>query len=499
MAGYEFITDLPDNWPELASSELKAYMPILARQLERMRNSNTLQLFNEKLAREWAIETGIIERLYTIDRGTTQLLIEKGIEASLIEHGSTDRPAGLIVPILQVQQAALEGVFGFVKQERELSTSFIKELHAVLTRYQETTEGINTLRELVEVPLIRGEWKKWPNNPKRPNGEIYYYCSPEHVAAEMDRLIEMHKSHIAKGIPSEIEAAWLHHRFTQIHPFQDGNGRVVRALASLIFIKDGWFPLTINRDQRSKYIASLEAADSGKLLPLIELFTDNQRGIFRKAMSSTEYTVPETILHSSDPIRQIISAVGEQIKTMKTKEEEEKEKLEKMVELSSHIENITEKRFYDVATLLNEEFRPMNNIALVGKKENGTDELVKIQKYTEKSAQELEYFADINTYFAIHWLRIENLVKFGLRNTNIILSFHSVGREFVGVMGVIAFADIDYYNKPLSGSRGIDNPILVGNIFQFVYSEEKEEVINRFEIWLKEILLDGLNLWRQQL
>jgi len=23
--------------------------------------------------------------------------------------------------------------------------------------------------------------------------------------------------------PPEIEAAWLHHRFTQIHPFQDGN------------------------------------------------------------------------------------------------------------------------------------------------------------------------------------------------------------------------------------------------------------------------------------
>ena len=33
----------------------------------------------------------------------------------------------------------------------------------------------------------------------------------------------------------EIEATWLHHRFTQIHPFQDGNGRVARALASLVF------------------------------------------------------------------------------------------------------------------------------------------------------------------------------------------------------------------------------------------------------------------------
>ncbi|GAB4208530.1 MAG: hypothetical protein OHK0022_38220 [Roseiflexaceae bacterium] len=27
--------------------------------------------FNERLRREWSIETGIIERIYTIDRGTT--------------------------------------------------------------------------------------------------------------------------------------------------------------------------------------------------------------------------------------------------------------------------------------------------------------------------------------------------------------------------------------------------------------------------------------------
>ncbi len=32
--------------------------------------------FNERLKREWAIETGIIERLYTLDRGTTQQLIK---------------------------------------------------------------------------------------------------------------------------------------------------------------------------------------------------------------------------------------------------------------------------------------------------------------------------------------------------------------------------------------------------------------------------------------
>ena len=51
-----------------------------------------------------------------------------------------------------------------------------------------------------------------------------------------------------RGVPVEVEAAWLHHRFTQIHPYQDGNGRVARALASLLFIKAGWFPVVVTRD-----------------------------------------------------------------------------------------------------------------------------------------------------------------------------------------------------------------------------------------------------------
>jgi Fic family protein len=47
-----------------------------------------------------------------------------------------------------------------------------------------------------------------------------------HVAAEMDKLVELHREHRAAGVAPEVESAWLHHRFTQIHPFQDGNGRV---------------------------------------------------------------------------------------------------------------------------------------------------------------------------------------------------------------------------------------------------------------------------------
>ena len=47
--------------------------------------------FIERLNRSWAIETGIIEGIYTLDRGITETLVERGISADLIESGSTNK------------------------------------------------------------------------------------------------------------------------------------------------------------------------------------------------------------------------------------------------------------------------------------------------------------------------------------------------------------------------------------------------------------------------
>jgi hypothetical protein len=142
-------------------------------QSQRLRDSDALRVFNEKLCREWAIETGVIEGLYSIDRGITQLLIEKGIEASLIPHGSTDRPVSDIVSILEAQKDTLDGIFDFVAQRRPLSTFYIKELHQSLTRCQQAVDAVNSLGHKVKVPFIRGDWKTQPNSPPRQNGSLH--------------------------------------------------------------------------------------------------------------------------------------------------------------------------------------------------------------------------------------------------------------------------------------------------------------------------------------
>ena len=48
-----------------------------------------------------AAETGILERLYTVDLGITRVLIEQGIDAALIPPWATDRTPTEVVAILQ--------------------------------------------------------------------------------------------------------------------------------------------------------------------------------------------------------------------------------------------------------------------------------------------------------------------------------------------------------------------------------------------------------------
>src|SRR5262249_55990391 len=127
-------------------------------------------------------------------------------------------------------------------------------------------------RQRVRVKMERGAFKLRPNNPVTPDGLTHFYCPPEQVPGEMERLVAMHSEHERLGITPELIATRLHHRFTQIHPFQDGNGRVARALATLVLLKASWTPMVVTRDERETYLRSLESADAGDLGSLVQLF-----------------------------------------------------------------------------------------------------------------------------------------------------------------------------------------------------------------------------------
>lgn len=268
----------------LALPEMRALTKLWRTQRERIEKHRAWPAFWARMVRWWSIETGVIERVFDISLGVTQVLVAQGFDASLIPHGESDRPAGEVIQILEDHVSSMEMVMDVVGGSRKLTVGWIKELHALICAHQEYAEAVTQLGQHVKIPLPRGTFKSRPNSPKRPDGSIHEYCPPEHVAAEMDRLVQLYE-----GLPAdlpEVRSAWLHHAFTAIHPFEDGNGRVARALASIDFIRANMFPLLIERtDKYSEYIPALEQADAGVLSKLIAFFYKREERVALRAIS----------------------------------------------------------------------------------------------------------------------------------------------------------------------------------------------------------------------
>lgn len=254
----------------------------------------TYQRFLTQLKRKWAIETGIIEGLYHIDRGTTQTLVEKGIVEAVYNENRGQISTNTF-NILTDHLSVINGVMDTVGDEQRLLTlSFIKELHQALMQHQTTTQAVDSQGTIFETALITGDWKRLQNNPSK-GGNTYYYCPPEQVVSQMERLLELYHAYVAEGVHPVVLSAWLHHRFTQIHPFQDGNGRMARTLATIVLVKYQYFPLVIDRDKRDDYLSALESADNDDMLPLFRLFATFQEQQFNEAFKLFEETAPLAI------------------------------------------------------------------------------------------------------------------------------------------------------------------------------------------------------------
>lgn len=483
------IEDLPPDWQDLASSELPPLVTVWNEQANRLRQSGEFQTFNEKLLREIAIETGIIERLYTIDRGITRLLIEQGINEALIPHGATDRPVKQVVSLIKDQEAAIEGLFDFVGGQRTLSTFYIKQLHQLLTQSQDSTEALDPITEQIfRVSLIKGDWKRQPNNPLRPDGSVHEYCPPEQVASEMDRLIALHHQHCDRKVPPEIEAAWLHHRFTQVHPFQDGNGRVARCLASLVFIQASWFPLVLTRDDRAVYIEALEEADRGNLSSLINLFAKSQKQAFLRSLG-----LSEQVLSEARRTQVVISSIAEKLK--RNQSASIQERCKKAESFASSLFDIALNRLQDVADEIKLSVQNFVDDAQVFTVSAAAgDPRSYYHRYqVVEAAKQLGYFANLRTHHT--WIQLVINVE---TSTTLLLSFHVLGHEYRGLLVCTACA----YHRDDSeeGERNIsDIQSLTDSPFQFSYADEEENLVERFKQWLEDVIVTGLEYWNKSI
>lgn len=483
MAKWQPIEDYTEDPAALASPELRELAGVWLEQRHLLEQAEGLKAFKERLHREWSIETGLLERIYTLDRGVTQILIERGIDASLIPHGSTEQSPERIVAIIRDHEAAIDFIFDFVRGNRPLSTSYIKELHALLTRNQRTTTAIDATGRLFDVPLTRGAFKKTPNNPQRPNGTVHEYCPPEQVDSETERLVDHHLKH--SNVPPEVESAWLHHRFTQIHPFQDGNGRVARCLGTLVFIRAGWFPLVIRdlQNERLGYLEALESADAGDLQTLVRVFANAQKRAFVQALGTSGQVLRRA------RAEQVIEAAVEGFAGRDRERRSEWSTVKatgdavvaaagaRLEEIKEELRNRTE-RFFERSEYF------------VDREPNGGHRWHYFKWQIVQIARQLHYFANTREYHS--WVRF--VLDTG-GQSEVIVSVHAAGQEFRGLLAVSAF----FFNREETdrGARqATELTPLSSEIFQLNYREPLQEALARFQDWLEDALVQGLELWR---
>jgi len=242
----------------------------------------------KRTLRRHAIETGVIERLYDVDWGVTEALVAEGL--TLDVAGSQGGLTEDTLAVIRDQYSALEYLAEAARGDNGLTLHFIRELHVLITRHQQTYDGQDQFGRVVAQALPHGRWKEHPNSVRREDGSTMQFVPPEHVQSEIELLLGEYEA--GTSAHPLVRAAWLHHRFIRIHPFADGNGRVARALTLLVLLQARYAPLVVDRRQRSDYIAALDTANDGDLRPLVRFFARLERIALTSALTRPVEVVP---------------------------------------------------------------------------------------------------------------------------------------------------------------------------------------------------------------
>ena len=235
----------------------------------------------DKFRLEWNYHSNAIEG-NTISLGETKAFLLEGITA----HGKPFRD----YLDISGHNGAIDYVISFARQKAQLTEADIRNLHKILLEKPYHVDAITpegkTVKRLVEI----GVYKRFPNHVETKTGAIHHYATPEETPALMQDLMQWYRKTEEAGDTHPVTIATLfHHRFTAIHPFDDGNGRMARLLMNLILLRRGYVPLIVKKEDKGSYLLALAEADEGQperfvaflgaqLLASMELYLRGARG-----------------------------------------------------------------------------------------------------------------------------------------------------------------------------------------------------------------------------
>ena len=448
-----------------------------------------LQDFNRRLVRRLSVETGILERLYDLDRGATEALVANGFVEDLVTRSNAGMEPSRLIDILRDQEAAIQLMIDCVAGSRDLTKGVMHELHATLTRHQESTSAIDQFGDRFDIPLLKGKFKEQPNNPKRPDGILHEYCPPVHVDVEVDNLLGWLSGYSAED--PIIVAAWLHHRFTQIHPYQDGNGRVARALTTLVLLRADLLPLVLDRDLRVEYITALESADIGDLSALASLFARLERAAILQALSvdpASEISRQETVTSA------VIQSLADKFAKRRQSKVAELRKVNGVAQaLRAQARNVLQAAFDELEAPVSEVAEPVIRIADGGPDHENAHWYKFEVARTAKEAAKFANFAE-DHYFVKATIRVET------ERLVFVTSFHHIGRELSGIMEATAFSQLESFEDS-DDRESVSQDFSVCSLepFVFTYNTNVQEIANSFARWLDSALALALKEYGDRL
>ncbi|HEY1052495.1 MAG TPA: Fic family protein [Prosthecobacter sp.] len=242
-----------------------------------------------KLRLDWNYHSNHIEG-NTLTYGETELLLISGKTTGQHDIREFEEMKAHDVAIQHVRDLATD-------ISRQLTEGDVRDLNKILLKEPFWKEAITQSGAASRKQIIPGDYKTTPNNVRTSTGEIFEFATPEETPRQMQELVAWFRDQLESADADLIRVlAAFHHRFSVIHPFDDGNGRTMRLLVNYALMRKGWMPIVIRTQDKKTYLGALSAADAGDLVPFtefLELQVERSLELGLKAARGEELEEPE--------------------------------------------------------------------------------------------------------------------------------------------------------------------------------------------------------------